>query len=72
MGAPEPPLAGRQGPGPQDMWRHRSPLQQGGRVRGRMTRGGVRAHPSREAGFDAAGHVAALEPTPAGRQPPEP
>jgi hypothetical protein len=52
---------------PQDMWQRRSSPQQGGKVQSYRTRGSVKAHLSREVRSGAIGHVAALEPTSAGR-----
>jgi hypothetical protein len=49
--------------------RRSSPLQGGG-VRSHGTRGGAGGLPIRKAGFKATGHVAAPEPTFAGRQGP--
>jgi hypothetical protein len=54
------------------MWQRRIPPRQGGGVRTRRTRGGVKALPSREARSRTSEHVAALEPTSAGRLDPEP
>jgi hypothetical protein len=54
----EPSQARRQGLKPQDTWQRRSPPEQGGRVQSRGTRDSVEALPSREAGSEAAGHMA--------------
>jgi hypothetical protein len=54
----EPSQARRQGLKPQDTWQRRSPPKQGGRVQSRGTRDSVEALPSREAGSEAAGHMA--------------
>jgi hypothetical protein len=48
----------RQDPGPRDMWQHRSPLQQGGEVRGYMTCGSTGAHLDREERFEATWYMA--------------
>jgi hypothetical protein len=72
VAAPEPSSAGRPGPGLWDTWRRRSLPQQGGRVRGRRTRGRAGAFLSREAASGAVGHVAASEPSSAGRSGPGP
>jgi hypothetical protein len=66
-GSTEAPLSGRQSPEPWDTWQHRSSPRQGGKDRSRGTRGSVRAHLSKEARSEAAGHVVASEPTSAGR-----
>jgi hypothetical protein len=44
-----------------------SPLQRGGGVQSRRTRGGAGALPSREAGSEAIGSMAVPEPSLAGR-----
>jgi hypothetical protein len=48
-----------------DVWWHRSPPEQGGRVQSCGTRGGIRAPlpQSREEGSGATGHTAAPEPS---------
>jgi hypothetical protein len=53
------------------MWLHQSPPRQEGEARGRGTCGSAGAHLSREARSGATGHVAAPEPTSAGRRGPE-
>jgi hypothetical protein len=53
--------ARRRGPGSWDTWRHQSPPQQGGEVRGSGVRDSVRAHLRREARPGAEGYVAAPE-----------
>jgi hypothetical protein len=58
LAALEPSRAGRRSPKPCDTWQHRSPPAQGGGIWSRVTRGSIRALPSREAGSGAAGHVA--------------
>jgi hypothetical protein len=60
--------ARRQGPRPRNMWQHRSPHQQGGKVQGRESCCSTGAHIGREARSRAAGYVVALEPTSAGRR----
>jgi hypothetical protein len=57
---------------PYDTWQCRSPHEQGGGMRCRGTHGSVGALPSREAGSGAVGHMAAPEPSRAGRQGLEP
>jgi hypothetical protein len=49
------------------MWQRRSSTQQGGEARGHVTCGSTRAHLSKEVRSGAVGHVAAPEPTSAGR-----
>jgi hypothetical protein len=71
MAALEPSRARRWGPQSCDTWQHRSPPEQGGRVRCREARGSTRSCLSREAGFGAVGHVAASEPISIWRQGPE-
>jgi hypothetical protein len=44
VAAPEPTLARRRGPEPQDTWQRRSPPQSGGKVRSHRTRGIAGAH----------------------------
>jgi hypothetical protein len=65
--APERTSVRRRGPGPQDMWQHRSSPHQGGKVRSRGTCDNAGAHLSKEAISRAMGHVVASEPTSAGR-----
>jgi hypothetical protein len=67
MAAPEPTSAGRRGPELRNTWQRQSSTQQGGEARGHVTRGSTGAHLSKEVRSDAAGHVAAPEPTSAGR-----
>jgi hypothetical protein len=55
--APETSQTGRQGLERWNTWLHRSPREQGGRVRSRVTRGSAGAHLGREAGSKAAGHM---------------
>jgi hypothetical protein len=71
VATPDPSRAGRQGPELRGTWLHRSPPEQGGGVRSRGARGSTGTLPSREAGSGVAGHVAALEPSRAGRRDPE-
>jgi hypothetical protein len=59
--------ARRQEPRPRDTWQHQISPQHGGEVRGHRTHGSVVAHLSTEARSEAAGHVAAPEPTSTGR-----
>jgi hypothetical protein len=61
----------RRGPGPWDIWQHRSSPRQGGKVRGRETRGSTGAHLGKEARSGAAGHGAAPELISSRRQGPE-
>jgi hypothetical protein len=63
----EPTSIGKRGPELRDTWQRRSSSQQGGEVRVRETRGNAGAHLDREARSRVAGHVAAPEPTSAGR-----
>jgi hypothetical protein len=63
----EPTSTGKRGPELRDTWQRQSSSQQGGEVRGRETRGNAGAHLDREARSEVAGHVAAPEPTSAGR-----
>jgi hypothetical protein len=65
--APEPTSAGRRGPELENTWQRRSSTQQGGEARGHGTRDSTGAHLSKEVRSGAAGHVAPLEPTSAGR-----
>jgi hypothetical protein len=65
--APEPTSTGRRGSELRNTWQRRSSTQQGGEAWGHMTRGSTEAHISKEVRSGAAGHVAALEPTSAGR-----
>jgi hypothetical protein len=67
VAAPEPTSVGRRGPEVRNMWQRWSSTQQGGEARGHVTRGSTGAHLSKEVRSGAAGHVAALEPTSAGR-----
>jgi hypothetical protein len=53
----------RWGPVPNDVCQHRSPLRRGGAVRCRGTHGRTRALLDGEAGSNAKGRVAALEPS---------
>jgi hypothetical protein len=57
--APEPTVAGRQGPGLQDTWWHQSPPQLGGSFWSHRTHVSTGAHPSWEAASGATGHVSA-------------
>jgi hypothetical protein len=57
---------------PRDTWQHRSPPEQGGGVQCYGTRGSAGNLPSREVESKAAGHVAALKPSRAGRRGPVP
>jgi hypothetical protein len=67
VAAPEPTSAGRRGPELRNTWRRRSSTQQGDEARGHGPRGSTEAHLSKEVRPGVAGHVAALEPTSAGR-----
>jgi hypothetical protein len=67
MAVPEPSPAGRRGPVPWDTWQHRSPPQQGGEAQSHRTRDSVRDLLGRLVGSGAVGHVAAPEPSLAGR-----
>jgi hypothetical protein len=58
-----PSRVGRRDPESWDTWKLRSPLEQGGGVRSRGTRGGTGALPCREVGSGAMGSVAAMEPS---------
>jgi hypothetical protein len=71
VAAPEPTSSGRRGTELRDTWQCRSSPQQGDEVRGCGARGSAGAHLSREARSGATGHVAAPEPTSAGRRGPE-
>jgi hypothetical protein len=71
MAVPEPTSGRRRGPEPLDTWQYWSPPRLGGEVRSHMTRGSVGVHLNREARSRAAGHMAAQEPTSAGRRRPE-
>jgi hypothetical protein len=71
VAASEPSSTGRQGPELLDTWWHESPPQQGGEAQSYCTRGGTEALPRTKKGSGAAGHVVALEPSPAGRWGPE-
>jgi hypothetical protein len=53
--------------GPRDVWQHRDPPWSGGRVKSHRTRGSTGAHLNQEMRSGAVGHVAAPEPTLAGR-----
>jgi hypothetical protein len=59
VAAPELTSVRRRGPGPQDMWQHRSSPQQGGEVRGHGTGGGAGAHLCRDIWSKATTYVAA-------------
>jgi hypothetical protein len=50
------------------MWQRRSSTQQGGEARGHGTRGGTRAHLSRNARSETVGHVEVPELTSVGRR----
>jgi hypothetical protein len=67
VAAPEPTSAGKQGPELRNVWRRRSSTQQGDEARGHGPRGSTGAHLRKEVRSTAAGHVAALKPTSAGR-----
>jgi hypothetical protein len=67
MTAPEPTSAERRGSELRNTWQCRSSTQQGGEARGHVTRGSIGAHLSKEVRSGAVGHVAALDPTSAGR-----
>jgi hypothetical protein len=60
-------LSGRQSPEPWDTWQRRSSPRQGGEVRSYGPRGSTGAYLSKEVRSGAAGHMAALKPTSAGR-----
>jgi hypothetical protein len=60
----------RRGPGPQSTWQNRSSPQQVCGVRNYKTCGSIRAHHNMEMGSGAIGHVAAREPSLAGRRGP--
>jgi hypothetical protein len=62
VAASEPTLVERRAPKLRNMWQRRSSTQQGGEARG-----SAGAHLSKEVRSGAVGHVAALEPTSAGR-----
>jgi hypothetical protein len=64
---PEPTSAGRRGPELRNAWQCRSSTQQGDEARGHRPCGSTGAHLSKEVRSGAAGHVAAPEPTSAGR-----
>jgi hypothetical protein len=70
VATPEPSQAGTRDTEPRGTWQRRSPPEQRG-VWSRGTRGNARSLSSREAGSGAAGHVAAPEPSRAGRWGPE-
>jgi hypothetical protein len=57
----------RRDPELRNTWQHRSSTQQGDETRGHGPRGSTGAHLSNEVRFGAVGHVAAPEPTSAGR-----
>jgi hypothetical protein len=63
VAAPEPSQAGRQSLVLWDTWQCRSPPEQGGRIQSRGKHDSVGAHLSREAGSEAIGHMAMLEPS---------
>jgi hypothetical protein len=63
----EPTSTGRRGPELRNTWQRRSSTQQGGEARGHMPRGNTEDHLSKEVRSGTAGHVAAPEPTSAGR-----
>jgi hypothetical protein len=65
--APEPTSTWRRGPELRNTWRRRSSTQQGGDVRGHGSHGSTGAHFSKEVRSEAARHIAASEPTSAGR-----
>jgi hypothetical protein len=67
VAAPEPTSAGRRGPELRNTWQRRSSTQQGGEARGHVTRGNTGDHFNKEVRSEAVGHVAALDPTSAGR-----
>jgi hypothetical protein len=67
MAAPEPTLAGRRGLEMRNVWQRWSSTQQGDNARGYRPHGSTRADLNKEVRSGAAGHVAALKPTSAGR-----
>jgi hypothetical protein len=67
VAASEPTSAWRRDPELRNTWQHRSSTQQGGEARGHGPRGSTGAHLSKEVRSGAAGHMAAPEPTFAGR-----
>jgi hypothetical protein len=68
VAASEPISAGRQGPEPVDTWQRQSPPRSGGEVQSQRTCDSAGAHLSREARSRTAEHMAAPEPTLAGRR----
>jgi hypothetical protein len=72
VATPESTATESQGPDPEDTWHYQSPPQPGGEVRSHKTRGSAGAHLNWEARFGAVGHMAAPEPTSAGRGGPVP
>jgi hypothetical protein len=67
VAAPEPTSAGRRGPELRNTLQRRSSTNQGGEARGHGPRGSTGAHLSKVVRSGAAGHVAALKPTSAGK-----
>jgi hypothetical protein len=67
VAAAEPTSAGRRGLELRNAWWRQSSTQQGDKTRGHGPHGSTGAHLSKEVRSGAAGHVAAPEPTSAGR-----